>query len=307
MPGPRSLTAPQHIVLSWLAAILAFPCALLLAAVGQGLGATLGGCSWIGICLPVNRQVWALVNEPTVAFAHSASATGYWLGSLALPLLVALLVVPLLPRPRSLAAELATVQLAWGSALVGLAVIPLLDPAGGHLARWLQLHGAPPALRWLAPAVGALAALPAASRLLSVDREAVAHPPRWRRMAVVLLHLALPSLLWLVVLSVAGGSVPREAAMAMAGPLLAALLLAWIAVPSRLAHRLQAPTGSSWSWLILLAALMWSVTAVAGRPLPGGGNAALLWGRPLATNNIRDWMQPMDLTRGWNRDPGQPR
>ncbi len=303
MARSRSLLAPQHVALSWLAALAAYPAALLAAAAGQGLGATLGGCSWIGLCLPLNRQVWALVNEPSVAFAYSTSATGYWLGSLLLPFIVAVLAVPLLPRRRSLAAELATAQLAWACAAAGLAVLPLLDPADGHLSRWLQLHGRPLSLLWAAPALGAAAALAAVYRLLSVDREAVAHPARLRRLAVVAVHLAVPCGVWLAAVSTARGSLPREAAVALAGPVLAGLGLAWAAVPSRLAHRLEHPSSGSWMSLILAAALLWALVAVAGRPLPGGRNAGLLWGPPLATNNIRDWMEPaappwMPLTPG---------
>lgn len=303
MARSRSLLAPQHLALSLLAALAAYPGALLVAAAGQGLGATLGGCSWIGLCLPVNRQVWALVNEPTMAFAYSASATGYWLGSLILPLAVAVLAVPLLPRRRSLAAEIVTVQLAWACAAVDMAMLPVLDPAGGHLARWLQLHDRPSALLWAAPVLGAAAALAAAYRLLSADREAVAHPTRRRRLGVVAAHLAAPAALWLAAVSTARGALPQEAAAAMALPVLAALVLAWAAVPSRLAHRLEHPSGGSWMGLVLAAALVWALVAVAGRPLPGGRNAALLWGRPLATNNIRDWMQPaappwVPLSRG---------
>ena len=48
-----------------LAAVAAFPGALLVAVAGQGIGALLGGCGWIGVSTPVDRQVWALVNQPT--------------------------------------------------------------------------------------------------------------------------------------------------------------------------------------------------------------------------------------------------
>ena len=52
------------------------------------LGALLGGCGWIGISTPLHRQVWALVNQPALNFASLPRGLGYWLGSLALPLLI---------------------------------------------------------------------------------------------------------------------------------------------------------------------------------------------------------------------------
>jgi len=58
-----------------LAAVAAFPGALLVAVAGQGIGALLGGCGWIGVSTPLDRQVWALVNQPTLA-SRGPWATG---------------------------------------------------------------------------------------------------------------------------------------------------------------------------------------------------------------------------------------
>ncbi len=287
------LTSVEIVLLSWLAAIAAFPGGLFLAAVGQGSGALLGGCTWIGVCLPLNRPVWALVNEPSIAFASFFSAWGYWLGSTLLPLIVAALAISLLPRKRRLGTELALVQLAWAAAAAGVAGVQLIGVSGGHVRQWLALRHLPPALVWLLPIAAAAAVVPASLRLLALDREAVPDGGRVRRLWIVFLHLVVPSVAWLTAVSIASGGVAWQAVVALLMPIVGALVLAWAAYPSRLPYRFENPSLGTWVSLALAAALAWGFVALAGRPLPGGDNAALLWGRPLATNNVRVWMQPV--------------
>ncbi len=70
---PRA-TSPLVVAVSWLAASVALPFALIGASLGQGLGALIGGCHWIGVTLPLDRQVWALVNQPVLNFAALPTA-----------------------------------------------------------------------------------------------------------------------------------------------------------------------------------------------------------------------------------------
>ncbi|MBD3872686.1 MAG: hypothetical protein IFK91_07200, partial [Acidobacteria bacterium] len=185
---PR-INAPSVVAISWTAAIAAFPLALVLAVLGQGLGALVGGCQWIGASLPLDRQVWALVNQPVLNFASLPSAGGYWLGSLMVPLIVAALVIPLFLRSNSMIVEVSVIQLAWGAAVVAVAWLPLLDQGDGHLARWLDLHDLPPTLVWLAPALAAGAGLLPTLRLLELARRRQKDTGRAYRVVLVVFHL----------------------------------------------------------------------------------------------------------------------
>jgi len=287
-----------------LLAAAAFPAALLLAAAGQGLGATLAGCRWLGVAVPLDRQVWALVEEPVVRFAALARAWPYWLGSLLLPAAVAGLAIPLLPRPRSLAAELATLQAAWAAAVAALAVEPLLDRTDGHLVRFLQFRGLDPRLAWGVPALAAVLAAPAALRLLALAREGRPRPTRAQRVGVVLLHLAAPAAAWAATVALAGGAPARPAAAAAGGPVAVALALAWRGFPPRLPHRFRPPSWRSAVAASLAAAAAWAAVAVAGRPLPDGRRAGVLWAETGPRNNVRPWIAARTLpwtTRGRGR------
>ena len=90
--------SPRVLPLGWLLAASASLLAVVTAAVGQGVSAWIGGCHWIGVSLPLGRQVWALVNQPSLAFATSGAAFGYWLGSTLLPFFLALGLVTVFPR-----------------------------------------------------------------------------------------------------------------------------------------------------------------------------------------------------------------
>lgn len=281
-----------------LAAALAVPLTLLLAALGQGVGSWLGGCEWIGLSVPLDRPVWALVNQPELSFGARRAAFGYWLGSLLLPALVGGLSLPFVPRRRSVAAELFMVQLSWACLVVGLAWLPLLDRGDGHLARWLLIHRLPAPLLWLAPVgAAALAAIPTL-RLLAVAQVARRHPSRLLRLALVALHLGLPVVAWVSLASLLGGRFLLQPTVAAALPLLAALVLAAVRYPAPWVHGLEEVGAMSFVKLAVAVVAVAGALWVAGRPVAPGARGGVLWGPPTAVNNIRPWIAPAPLYRG---------
>jgi len=284
--------APVTVVSSWLAWMSAVLLTLMAAVLGQGVGALFGGCSWIGVSLPIHRQVWSLVNEPNLAFAAGSSAISYWLGSLLLPLLLAAAAVPLLPRRRSHGLEMLVVQLAWACAAVGVAWLPLLDREDGHVLRWLELHELPACSIWVLPVVaGALAVAPTL-HLLSLARAARTNPRRSFRLAVVLVHLVLPLAGWVAFISSIRGGPPLLAIAALGGPVLAATATAWIGFPSPYVHELRALSMRTIAGLALCLVVTGAATWSCGRPLGDGHVAGLLWGRAGTFDNIRPWIEP---------------
>ena len=291
---PR-INAPSVVAISWTAAIAAFPLALVLAVLGQGLGALVGGCQWIGASLPLDRQVWALVNQPVLNFASLPSAGGYWLGSLMVPLIVAALVIPLLLRSTSLIVEISVIQLAWGAAVVAVAWLPLLDQGDGHLVRWLDLHNLPATLVWLAPALAAVAGLLPTLRLLELARRRQKDTGRAYRVVLIVFHLVAPVVVWVGLVSLIRSAVPLEATLAIAVPVFAAILLAWLRYPAPYVRPIERPTVSSVAGLVFCAATIVVVVWITGRPLPGDASAGVLWGSPQAYNNIRPWIEPVSI------------
>ncbi len=289
------------VVVGLLSAAAAGAAALLLAVLGQGLGALAGGCAWIGISTPLNHPVWALVNEPTMDFATLPSAFGYWWGSLLLPLLLAGLTVPLVPRPRTVAAELAAVQLAWMANVIGVAWLPLLDPRDGHLARWLDLAKLPSGALWLAPAAAALLTVPLVLRLLALARAARSDLGRMRRFVLVVVQMMLPALAWVVVAAPLAGRFPIEAVAGVALSVAVALVVAWSGYPAAFAFRLEELSAGSVLRLLVAAMAAWALVLACGRPLRDGNVAGVLWGAPGALNNVRPWISPTELAgRGNN-------
>ena len=293
---PR-INAPSVVAISWTAAIAAFPLALVLAVLGQGLGALVGGCQWIGASLPLDRQVWALVNQPVLNFASLPSAGGYWLGSLMVPLIVAALVIPLFLRSNSMIVEVSVIQLAWGAAVVAVAWLPLLDQGDGHLARWLDLHDLPPTLVWLAPALAAGAGLLPTLRLLELARRRQKDTSRTYRVILVGFHLVAPVVVWVGLVSLIRSAVPLEATLAIAAPVCAAIVLAWLRYPAPYVRRLERPTVSGVVALVICAAVAMILVWITGRPLPDDASAGILWGQPQAYNNIRPWIDPFSILR----------
>jgi hypothetical protein len=292
-PGTTSLSA---ITISWLAASAAIPLALVTAVFGQGLGAVVGGCHWIGISLPAGRQVWALVNQPVLNFSSLPSASGYWLGSTALPFVLAVTLIGFLPRARSFTIELAVVQLAWSMSVVAVAWMPLLDGEDGHLVRFLTLHGRAIEAVWLAPVLAAAAGLLPALRLLELTRRQRTVVRRALRLAVIAIHLCVPIFVWLVVVFFIQRSSPWPAAIAAVVPLAAALVFAWFRYPAPYVHRLEAPRSSELAALAMSTTVLVLIVFLAGRPTGDGRSAGVLWGTAQSFNNIRTWIDPWTLT-----------
>jgi len=288
----RSLKA---VLFSWLVASLAGPLTLFVAVVGQGVGACLGGCTWIGVSLPADRQVWALVNQPVVNFASTAAAIPYWLGSLILPLLLAAVLIPFVPRARSVAGELVMVQLSWMLAVVGGAWLPLLDPAQGHLVPLLGFRMLPGGLVWLAPITAGVTVLLPTLRLIALARVASGDISRLGRMGLVVTHLAPPVVAWGALVSVLRGAPPLAACAAALLLLALALVIAWVGYPPPFVQTLVPLRAASFAWAgVVLAALigLWWFT---GRALPGDQRAGILWGHRDARNNVRAWIAPTQL------------
>lgn len=281
------------VLASWVGAVAGAAFALLLAALGQGLGAVFGGCRFIGVSLAPHRQVWALVNQPTLDFAIRPAALGYWLGSLLLPLLFAALAVALLPRFGGLVSELAVVQWAWLAAVIGVAWLPVLDLEDGHLARWLFLHRWPVELVSLAPVLAAAASLPCVLRLLALLRARHRHSGRSLRLGTTVLHLLLPVAGWVALASWLRGSVPMPSAVAAAVPATAALAVAFYGYPSPHVRPLEGVRLRGLIGLAVTAVALWGLVAVAGRPLPGGDVRGWLWLPVDARNNVRPWIRPV--------------
>jgi len=293
------VAAPSGILFGWLAAVFGFTTGLLAAVGGQGLGAVLGGCGWIGVSTPLGRQVWALVNQPALNFASEPRAAGYWLGSLLLPLFAGVAVLHLIPRARTVAAELIAVHVAWGAAAVGVAWLPLLDSADGHLARFLELFDLPSLLVWAAPSMAAIAAFPPVLRLLSVARVARRHAGRGTRLMVVALHLGTPCVAWALLVTMLCGAPPLAPIVALLAPLLVACAVAWFGYPPAYVHRLQEIETASWLRLLCSALVVVVLVWIAGRPLGQDTWAGVLWGTPSASNNVRPWVATTELWPPW--------
>jgi hypothetical protein len=301
-PGTAS---PSVIAISWMAASAALPFALIGAALGQGLGALIGGCHWIGVTLPLDRQIWALVNQPVLNFASLPRAGGYWLGSIFLPLVVAVTIIGFLPRARSLVTQLSCVQVAWAMSLVAVAMLPVLDSEDGHLARFLALHGGPTTLVWLSPVFAAGAALLPTLRLLQLARRRRPNIRRSYRLLVVALHLGVPAAGWLALVCLVHGSVLMPAIIAAAAPVLAALVFAWLRYPDPYVRPLELPKASQIVGLALAAMIMAAIVWGTGRPLADGHSAGVLWGTEQSSNNVRPWVEPWSITGGTAVPPPQ--
>jgi hypothetical protein len=297
MRSELDILAPRNLGFALLVAAALYPGALLAAVLGQGVGALLGGCSWIGMTTPLDRQVWALVNQPSLHFSSLPRSAGYWTGSMVLPMVVALGAVPWLPRARRLGSELVVLHGAWAATVVGLAWLPLLDPMDGHLARWVELWRLPSPVRWLLPILVLPAAVVPALRLLSLLRMTRRHCGRLLRLAAVAAHLVLPAAIWIGGAALIRGQLPPWSTAAVGVAAVTALAVAWSGYPPAFVHRLDALSGWSWIRAAAAAVLVIVVVLAAGRPLTGGARAGILWGSAGATNNVRPWIDATTLSR----------
>jgi hypothetical protein len=295
MRSELDIVTPRNLAFALLVAAAVYPGALLAAVLGQALGALVGGCGWIGITTPLDRQVWALVNQPTLHFASLARSVGYWTGSAVLPMLVAFTAIPLLPRARRLGSELVVLQAAWAAAVVGLAWLPLLDPVDGHLSRWVELWRLPPPVRWAVPLVALPAAVLPTLRLLSLVRMARQHCGRLLRLAAVGVHLVLPAAVWVGAATLIRGEPAWWSTAAVAAVAALALAVAWSGYPPAFVHRLEGLSGWSFVSGVTASALLIGLVLAAGRPVAADSRAGVLWSAPGATNNLRPWVDATSL------------
>jgi hypothetical protein len=190
------------------------------------------------------------------------------------------------------------VQLSWACLVVGLAWLPLLDWGDGHLARWLLIHRLPSLLLWLAPVVAAAMAAIPTLRLLALAQVARRHPSRWLRLTLVALHLGLPTVAWVTLVSLLGGRILPLPTVAAAMPLVAALVLAAVRYPAPWVHGLEEVRAMSYVKLAVAVAVVAGALWFAGRPVAPGERSGVLWAPPTAVNNIRPWIAPVPLYRG---------
>jgi len=308
-PNPNS---PVAILASWLAALCGGIITLGLIAGGQGLGSIFGGCRWIGVTLPLHQQTWALVNQPTLAFSTQGPSVGYWLGGIGACLLTAVLIVPLVPRPRGLTSEFVILQISWMASVLGLGWMALLDPWDGHLSRFLRLHDVSPAAAWLVPVLGAWASLIPTVRLLALARGAQPQLTRSGRILTVITHLVLPSFAWIVtgvIIVTRTGSTfhgsPLEGlgsfgvlwppVVAAALPSIAALMMAWLAFPRPWVNHLEPTCLKTTVFLMVAATVLVGLQLILGAPSSGGTCRGVLWSHADSRNNLRSWVNPMSV------------
>lgn len=291
MDRPDDLLRSNVVSYSFLAAAVSAPAVLVLAVIGQGIGSYLAGCHWIGVSTPIGRQVWALVNQPNLAFASEDRALWYWLGSFLVPLAVAGLIVHLTPGTRTLASELLAIHTAWASATIGVAWLPLVDADDGHIARLLYLRELPDELVWGAPLLGALVGCIPVLRLQSLALRARRNLGRFMRLWLVVLHLVLPSAIWFGLTSwIVGAAAPTQA-VALAIPVIAALTLAWFRYPPTYVRPLDDIRGGAHVRAALALAVLLAVLWSTGRPMGPDHWRGILWGPPTGLNNIRPWIE----------------
>jgi len=302
---------------SWIAAAAAAFAAVLATVIGQGLGAVGGGCRWIGITLAVDHQPWALLNLPDLGFSGRPAALGYWFGGVGLCLLIGLLAVPLLPRPRKLGWELMVLQLAWMSLSIGVCWLPLLDAWDGHISRFLRLHEFSPAWVWIFPILGSWVALIPVLRLLALLRDGEPTASAFKRSLCVMAHFGVPTLGWmsfglalelpLLQAAASTDSMPgleillREFWAPLIGallPVVAALLFAVRAYPRPFAFPMAPLSGGQFLAVFLALAAGGGLFFLTGAPVGNGMSRGLLWGRPDSRSNIRSWVRPVRLVAG---------
>ena len=295
---PLALSGAVATVVLGLTAWAAAPLLLIL---GQGLGALAGGCDWIGAVTSIHRQPWALVNQPTIDFASRPASFGYWWGGTMLCLATAALAVPLLPRPRTLVAELATIQLSLAAAFL-VAWTPLLATDAGHPGRWLQLRSVPVQGLWLLPAAAGIVSVLPTLRLLGLLAGARRRAGRGSRLLLVAVALAPPTGAWVVAAwRLSGSFVPLVEPLLGVGIMIATVLgVAVVGYGRPVVHPVATPTSAGLLAATLAAVILAAAAAGLGLPRRGAEAGGVLWGAPGATNNIRSWMEPATARVPWS-------
>jgi len=302
MPFETRVTTLQTVGVSWLASVAALGAAVILSVTGQGLGALAGGCEWIGAAVPLHRQVWALVNQPVLNFSSLPIAGGYWLGSMALPLLAAVLLVSLRPRRPGLVGRIATVQSVWWIAIFSGIWMPLLDPADGHLSKWLLLHHLQPAWVWVVPAMAVVFVVVATVLMLEAARSFRSNLGPGRRLALVSVHQILPVAVWLYLVTRVGGLPPSRPLLGLAVAATAAVVVGCFHQPSPLPREMVGPSRGAVVALGVGALLSVGLLWVGGQPLAEGRARGLVWGTPESFNNIRPWIEVESLAAAGAED-----
>lgn len=302
------------VFVSWIVCLGASSFAALLTCAGQGVGAAIGGCDWIGLSAPVDRQPWALANQPSIAFASQPISLLYWLGGVFVCCVWVVLVIPVAPRPRKVIWELAAIQAAFTVAVVGLGWFPLVDLWDGHIARMLRLRQLPTALVWVIPVIGSWCALVPTTRLLALFRRSDRHLSRTGRLWAVLVHLVIPASLWIAAASfirvrqidhetpaltdltqIMGSPLLPAAGSTM--PLLAALLLAWFLFPRPWVQKVTPSTPAAVVLICVASALLVLTQWYVGGPAPENTRRGVLWSAPDSRNNIRPWINTEPASR----------
>ncbi len=284
-------------MLSWAAALLAWPLAWLLLAVGQGLGTWTAGGAWIGVALPLGLHPWGVVNEPSIAFANTGTALlGYWLAPSLAALAATLLGPTLVPVPPSWISEVFVFQLATASAVLGLGWAPPLGIADGPAAGLARFWGiSPMVFVSISAVVGAFVVQIAGIRMSSHLWAEPGGPTRRRRVLVALAHAFVPAAGWGLAVIALGWRLPLEAVVTAGAVLVGTLLGAWLWVP-RAPLCLRPAVG----WGNVLAVAVLGIAAFAGALWAGGprggGGVALVWGEPGQTNNVRPRVEVVRLT-----------
>ena len=300
--------APRSVLLSWVVAVAVWPVAWALPLCAQGLATAAVGGSWIGLSLPWGATPWALVNEPTIAFAASRAALwAYWLPPPLLAALLALGVPVLAPTSGRWAGELAAFHLALASAVLGLGWAPHLAADDGWLAGLVRFSALGDDLVVAACLLIACLAAPLAFRRLGGRLwPARGGATRWRRVLLVVWHGLAPAAAWAVAARLLGWPLSRPALAGMSLVLGTALLAALTVAPRAAVRPDLTVAARTLVVSAVLAALVALPAAWAGAAREGRARA-LLWGQPSETNNVRPAALRVPLTplRGATAPPAR--
>jgi len=284
-------------MLSWGAALVAWPLAWLALACSQGVGTLVAGGVWIGVAVPLGAHPIGLVNEPSVAFAASRAALFlYWLAPPLAALALAALLPSIAPVPAGWLPEVGVFQLATASATLGLGWCAPLGVADGPAAGLERFWSVAPLVFVVASTLAGAAVVQ-----LSVVRlgghlwSEPGGPLRSRRLLVVVVHSFPPVVGWIAVAVAQGWGLPPSCVLTTGAVLLGALAGGWMWTPHA-PLRLRPVAG----WGLVLAVVAVGCAVAAGCAWAGaprrGQAAALVWGTPGVTNNIRPAMAVVRVT-----------